>query len=337
MVRMQDVAAEAQVSVKTVSRVYNSDPHVSPATREKVEAAIRRLGYLPNALATTFRDGRSPVIGVAVPDIGDPYFAAIVRQVDRISAEHQMLTVVAGIGEQASSERTRVSALLSRRLSGLVVAPVSDDQSYLRPWIDQTPMVFVDRRPSRLAADSFTTDDVRGAHEGTSHLLTHGHTRIAFLGDTTGLATTADRLKGYRQALEDFGLPWRPEFVQMDGATREGAASAVRILAQLPEPPTALLSSNARCTIALAPLLRHLDLALVSFGDFPMSDALDPAVTVLDQDPQRLGELAATRLLERIAHPTRRFRRKQVLPATLIERESCHRGTGAWAASAAAP
>ena len=323
MVRMRDVAEAAQVSVKTVSRVHNNDPHVASETRARVEAAIRLLGYLPNTLATTFRDGRSPVVGVAVPDIGDPFFAAIVRRVDAIAAQHRMMTVVAGIGDEPGSERARVEALLSRRLSGLIIAPVTRDQSYLLPWADETPMVFVDRRPSHLAADSFTTDDEQGAFEATTHLIGHGHRSIAYLGDTVELMTTADRLTGHRRALADAGLPWRSELVAMGVTTRPVAAAAVATLRGLPDPPTALLSSNARCTIALAPLLHDLGMALVSFGDFPMSDTLRPSVTVLDQNPRQLGEMAINRLLDRLAHPARRFRRRQVLPATLIERESC--------------
>ncbi|WP_227425712.1 LacI family DNA-binding transcriptional regulator [Pengzhenrongella sicca] len=320
---MRDVAREANVSVKTVSRVHNNDPHVAPDTRDRVEAAIRRMGYLPNTLATTFRDGRSAVIGIAVPDIGDPYFSAIVREVDRTAAQHHMLTVVAGIGGDPSQERARVEALMSRRLSGLIMAPVTNDQSYLLPWVDQAPIIFIDRRPTRLAVDSFTTDDEQGAFDGTAHLLAHGHRRVAFLGDTLSLATTAARLTGYRRALHEAERPWSPELVVMDGATRGGAALAVQTLACLPEPPTALLSSNARCTIALAPLLRNLGLAVVSFGDFPMSDVLEPAVTILDQHPHVLAEMAVNRLLDRLAHPAKRFRRRQVLAATLVERDSC--------------
>jgi len=323
VVRMQDVATAAGVSVKTVSRVHTNDPHVAPETRVRVEAAIERLGYLPNTLATTFRDGRSPVIGVVVPDIEDPFFAAIVRQVDRTAARHGMLTIVAGTGEDPQEEQSRVTALLGRRLSGLVLAPVSDDQSYLQPWLASTPTVFVDRRPSRVSADSFTSDDEGAAHEGATHLIGHGHTAVAFLGDTLELPTTALRLAGYRRALSDASLAWRPELVAMDGATRAGAAAAVTRLLSLPDPPTALLSSNARCTIALAPLLPGLRMAMVSFGEFPLSDALTPTVSVLDQNPSRLGELATVRVLDRLEHPGRRFRRRQSLPATLIERESC--------------
>ncbi|WP_240674918.1 LacI family DNA-binding transcriptional regulator [Cellulomonas endophytica] len=320
---MRDVAARAGVSGKTVSRVHTGDPHVAPETRARVQRALDELGYLPNALATTFRDGRSAVIGVVVPDVEDPFFAAVVQQVDRTAAAGGMLTIVAGTGQDPAAERARVQTLLSRRLAGLVLAPVSDDQSYLRPWARSTPVVLVDRRPSRLTADSFASDDEHGAHRLTAHLVEHGHRAVAFLGDTAALPTTAARLAGHRRALAETGLPERPELVAMEGADREGAAAAVAALRALPDPPTALLSSNARCTMALAPLLADLGMAVVSFGDFPLSDALVPGVTVLDQHPRRLGELAATRVLDRLAHPERRFRRRETVPATLVERASC--------------
>ncbi|WP_407320727.1 LacI family DNA-binding transcriptional regulator [Isoptericola halotolerans] len=320
---MRDVAREARVSVKTVSRVHNGDAHVTAETRQRVQEAIGRLGYVPNALATTFREGRSRVMGVVVPSIEDPYFASIVHHVDRTAALHGMLTIVAGTGADPAEERERVEALLSRRLSGLVLAPVSEEQSYLRPWSASTPLVVVDRLPTRLAADSFTTDDAGGAAVLTEHLLGHGHRRIAFLGDTHRLSTTAERLTGYQQALSQAGAVVRPELVAMADSTPGGVDGAIDDLLALDDPPTAVVSSNARCTQALAPRIRSLGLAVVSFGDFPLADSLVPSVTVLDQQPRLVGELAAARVIERQAHPRRRFRRRTTVPSVLIERDSC--------------
>ncbi|MET0830580.1 MAG: LacI family DNA-binding transcriptional regulator, partial [Microbacterium sp.] len=96
---MRDVAAAAGVSSKTVSRVLNSDPHVHPSTRARVEAMMRELDYVPNSLATTFRSGRSSVIGVAVPDIVDPFFASIVRAVEHVALARDMSTLVTSLGE----------------------------------------------------------------------------------------------------------------------------------------------------------------------------------------------------------------------------------------------
>ena len=322
MTTMREVAAIAAVSAKTVSRVFNGDRHVRPETRVRVESALKRLGYVPNGLATTFRAGRAPVIGIAVPDIVDPFFASIVRAVDRLAAEHGMSIVVTSLGTDAEREGVIVQSALRQSLSGLIIAPIGADHRYLAAWTRRTPVVFVDRAPGGLTADSFTEDDHAGAHLATTHLLGHGHRRIAFLGDTLDLPTTRNRLAGYRSAMAEAGLA-EEDLVVLEVWDRESAAVAVSELLDRPEPPTALFSSNARCTMAAAPALRQVPLAVVSFGDFPMADVISPSLTVIDQDPERLGTLAAQRIMDRLSAPHRRFRRRTVLPVRLVERESC--------------
>jgi LacI family transcriptional regulator len=322
MTTMREVAAIAAVSAKTVSRVFNGDRHVRPETRARVESALNRLGYVPNGLATTFRAGRAPVIGIAVPDIGDPFFASIVRAVDRLAGENGMSIVVTSLGTDAEREGVIVQSALRQSLSGLIIAPIGTDHRYLAAWTRRTPVVFVDRPPGGLSADSFTEDDHAGAYAATMHLVEHGHRRIAFVGDSVDLPTTRNRLAGYRSAMAETGLA-EEDLVVLEVWDRESAAVAVSELLDRPEPPTALFSSNARCTMAAAPALRNVRLAVVSFGDFPMADVISPALTVIDQNPERLGTLAAQRILDRLAAPHRRFRRRTVLPVKLVERESC--------------
>ena len=322
MTTMREVAAIAAVSAKTVSRVFNGDRHVRPETRARVESALKRVGYVPNGLATTFRAGRAPVIGIAVPDIVDPFFASIVHAVDRLAGDHGMSVVVTNLGADAEREPVIVQSVLRQALSGLIIAPIGTDHRYLAAWTRRTPVVFVDRMPVGLAADSFTEDDEAGAYTATTHLIEHGHRRIAFIGDTLDLPTTRNRLAGYRSALADAGLA-EDDLVVLEVWDRESAAMAVSEMLDRPEPPTALFSSNARCTMAAAPALRNAPLAVVSFGDFPMADAFSPSLTVIDQDPERLGTLAVQRVLDRLNAPHRRFRRRTVLPVRLVERESC--------------
>ena len=325
MATMREVAALAGVSAKTVSRVFNDDPHVTPGTRARVEAALRQLNYVPNTVATTFRTGRSPVVGIAVPDLVDPFFAAIAESVNRLAIHHGMSTVVTSLGDETQDESDVVGRLLSQSLSGLIIAPVATDHTYLNPWKDRLPIVFVDRAPIKLAADSFTEDDSGGAHLATRHLIDHGHRRIAFIGDTADLPTSYRRLLGYREALAGCDIPHDSDYEVFGAVDRESADGLVRKLAELPEPPTAIMSSNARSTMGLVSALRGRSLALVGFGDFPMADLLDPPITVIDQDPAALGTLAAQRVFDRLEHPTRRFRRRTVLPVSLIERSSCLR------------
>lgn len=322
MATMRDVAARAGVSAKTVSRVCNADPHVAPQTRARVEAALRELDYLPTSIATTFRTGRAPVIGVAVPDIVDPFFAAIAGAVAAVAAAHGMSVVMTSFGDDAGREAPAVQFLLRQALSGLVIAPVAGDHSYLRAWGERTRIVFVDRRPEGLTADSFTVDDTAGGHLATAHLIAHGHSRIAFLGDDLAIPTTRDRLAGHRAALRDAGITADDDrLVVIDPLEPSQAAATLTALDAAAA--TALFCSNARAAMSLAPHLRESGLAVACFGDFPMAGLLSPAITVVDQDPDRLGTLAAQRILDRISEPGRRRRRHTVLPVELIERESC--------------
>lgn len=323
MASMRDVAAVAGVSVKTVSRVFNADPHVNPETRARVEAVLRDLNYVPNTLATVFRSGRAPVIGVAIPDILDPYFAAVAKAIEARVGAREMSVLVTSLGSDPTREAPVVESLLKHSLSGLVIAPITSNQSYLKPWASNTPIVFVDRAPTGLVADTYTEDDHGGAYEATAHLLGHGHTRVAFLGDTFELPTTHGRFTGYRAALADRGLPINDDLVVLGVGERGDTTELIAELAALPQPPTAVFCSNARCTMAAIPALQAHGWAVVGFGDFPMADVLTPSITVVDQDPRTVGTLAAERILGRIDHPDRRYRRRNVLPVSLVERDSC--------------
>lgn len=323
MSTMRDVAAVAKVSAKTVSRVFNNDPHVLPETRERVEAALRHLNYVPNALATTFRAGKSPTIGIAVPDLVDPFFGAVAKAVGQIVAQHDMSILVTNLDDDPDREQPIVEALLRQSLSGLIIAPISHDQSYLAAWASRTPIVFVDRAPTKVAADYFVEDDHGGAYTATEHLINHGHQRIAFLGDSLDIPTTRNRYAGYLDALHHHQLPTPEDLVALGATDRDGAAAAFARLEDLTPPPSALFCSNARCAMALVPVLSHTEFALTTFGDFPMADMVTPALTVIDQDPVRVGQLASQRIIDRIDQPNRRYRRRNVLPVGLVERESC--------------
>lgn len=324
MATMRDVAHHAGVSAKTVSRVFNEDPHVAEETRLRVRQAMHELDYVPNMLAKTFRAGRDDVVGIAVPDIAHPFFAELIAAAVRVADTRNLAVMATGHGDDPERERHHLEALLRRQLLGLIAVPASSDHAYLRTWQKRTPMVFVDRVPNNINADSLVEDDHGGAYTATSHLIAHGHRRVAFLGDNLDLPTTRHRLDGYQQALADGGIEAEPGLVRLGAVASEDAARILTELMSGSRPPTALLSTNPRCSAGVVPTLqrmRRTDVALVGVGDFPMADALQPAVTVIDQDPGRLGRMAVERLLERHEDPKRRVR-KTVLPLKLIVRGS---------------
>jgi len=326
MSTMRQVAALAGVSAKTVSRVMRNDRYVSDDVRARVEQAIAELQYVPNVLARTFRSGSDTAIGVAVPEISDPFFAAVTHAVEQVARTRGVAVFVTSLGDDGAHERAGVEALLGRQLGGLISTPISADQSYLVPWQPRMPIVFIDRPPKKIKADSVVEDDLGGAREATAHLIGHGHRRIAFIGDTPSIATTARRLEGYRMALAEAGLVEDPDLVTLGATAGIDAGKAALDLLGIDGPPTALFSSNARCSLSIVPALQsadRTDVAMISFGDFPLASALQPALTVVDQDPEAVGRLAIDRLFERTDHPTRRLRQRTILPVTLVPRASC--------------
>jgi LacI family transcriptional regulator len=331
MATMREVAQRAGVSAKTVSRVLRNDRYVSDSVRERVNAAVNDLQYVPNTLAVSFRSGRDAAIGVAVPDIADPFFAQIIQAVEAEARARSTAVIVTSLGYEPEHEQAAVEALLQRQVLGLISCPVSPDQSYLAPWAQRTALVFVDRAPAGLVADCVLEDDLGGARLATDHLLGHGHRRIAFLGDSDHAPTTMQRLQGYTRALADSGIALDKDLVHLGSSHPGSIDEALRRLSLLATPPTAVFSSNARITLSVVPALQGLPgdgLALVSFGDFPMAAALRPSVTVIDQDPAAVGRFAAERLFRRIAEPTKRLRRRTVLPVSLIERTSSRQSAG---------
>jgi LacI family transcriptional regulator len=331
MTTMRDVARVAGVSAKTVSRVFNDDPHVTAETRDRVRWAMQKLNYVPNLLARSFRAGADTAVGLAVPDIADPFFAAMTGSIEVDLVGRGMAVVITSLsqggprGQVAERERSALEALLRRQISGLIVACVSADQSYLAPWEERTPIVFVDRAPKGLSGVYVIEDDVSGARQAVAHLAGYGHRRVAFFGVTLPVATTRRRLKGYRTALAENGLDTSSDLICMPAESpAEAAAEMVKRLAA-PSAPTAVFSCNIPCTMALVQALHQAertDIAVVGFGDFPMAAALTPAVTVVDQDPARLGHIAVERLLARIEDPGSEPRRRTVLPVRLILRGS---------------
>ena len=326
MATMRQVAQRAGVSAKTVSRVMNNDRYVSDDVRRRVERAIEDLQYVPNLLARTFRYGRDAAIGIAVPDISDPFFSAVVHAVEEIARDRGVALFVTSVGIDGTYEQIGVEALLGRQIVGLISTPVGADQSYLMRWRSRTAIVFIDRAPSNITADTVVEDDHGGGYAATAHLIEHGHRRIGFIGDSSSIATTAGRLDGYNAALADAGIDENQRFVSLGAMSSREAAEATWDLLSRPDAPTALFSSNARCSIGVVPALQEsdrTDIALVGYGDFPLASALRPALTVIDQNPDALGKAAARRLFQRLDNPTGRWKRRMVLPVRLLLRDSC--------------
>jgi LacI family transcriptional regulator len=307
---LRDVAATAGVSLRTASRVLNDDPRVAVATRARVQKVMRDLKYTPDSMARSLRAGTDAAVGMVVESVADPFFSALVAAVEQAGSTSGKSVLIASTHGDAARERDVVAQMLSRRVSGLLLAPTTGDHGWLQTT---TPLVLVDRPAPGLEADVVGIDDETAAMDAVEHLVAHGHRRIAYVSDLPLVPTSRARLAGYRRAMAARGLDVDPRHIRADCPDASSAAVATRDLlaGNGSDAPTALVSGATRCSLGVVPTLHAMgrtDIALVCFGDFAMADLL--GITVVDHSAEAVGAAAAARLTERIADPE--------MPATTI-------------------
>ncbi|WP_426513490.1 LacI family DNA-binding transcriptional regulator [Dactylosporangium sp. McL0621] len=321
---LRDVALLAGVSSKTASRVVNGESGVSPAKAKAVQRAITQLDYRPNFTASSLRrsNGRTAAIAAVLEDVANPFSSALHRALEDVARERDVLIIAGSIDEDPDRERALIQAFTMRQADALVIVPASGDQAYLsREIIAGTPVVFVDRPPIGLHVDAVLADNQAGAAAAVHHLVAHGHRDIAYLGDLQTIVTARQRFQGYKEALSDHGIRPATEHIVHDLHTEQAAEQAALRLFTGDSPPTACFASQNLVTIgairALRQLNRHQQVALVGFDDFPLAELLQPAVTVVAQDPFTMGRVAASLIFRRLDgeswQPTTHFVETQLI------------------------
>ncbi|GAB3440849.1 LacI family DNA-binding transcriptional regulator [Phycicoccus ginsengisoli] len=308
---MRDVAAVAGVSVKTVSRVVNDEPAVSPDVAERVQHAVRQLGYRHDLVASNLRRTvrRPSTVAAMLQDLGNPYSASVLRALELAAHERDVAVVASSLDEEPERERRLVEGLVRRRVDGLVLMPATTHQDYLLPDLHAGLVtVFVDRRPNGVDVDSVAVDAARGAGMAADHLLAVGHRRIAYLGDLPRIQTASARRAGFLGALERKGVEQDPHLVVTSLRTSDDTTRALLGLLDLDDPPTAVFAARNTIAAGAVRALRERGAshttALVGFDDFPLADLLDPPLTVVAQDVERVGAEAARLLFARLGGDT---------------------------------
>jgi LacI family transcriptional regulator len=320
---LADVARLAEVSTKTVSRALSGGTNVDPETRARVEQAAATLRFRPNALARELRTGGvSNTVGFVIGDLTNPFYALVAAGVERVLAREGLTLVIAATDDESRLEPTVVSAMLERRIRGLLLVPIADDHSYLEGERHfGTPIVAVDRPLSNATSDSVVLDNRAGARAGVLSLLDAGHTRVAFVGSTDSLYTHHERLLGYRDALEARGLGVDRALIRTDGPDIASAAAAVSAMLDSDHAPSAVFAGNNRATIGALQGIRQRGarVGLLGFDDFELAGFL--GVSVVAHQPERMGEVAAEIILRRMDEPMG-LAEQVILPTRVILRGS---------------
>jgi LacI family transcriptional regulator len=329
---VKEVAAHAGVSPMTVSRTLAGGVNVRPDLQERVFAAVSALGYHRNENARSIRPGQhSGLIGIAITNIANPYYSTFALGVEEEAAGTGRRILLGNTAEDPQREAQLVGDFLGRRVEGLIVVPTGVAATHLEHAQQSgVPVVLASRRVAGLAADSVVLDDEDGAFRGTTALLEAGHRRIGFLGNIRRIFTGERRYRGFIRAHEEWGVDPDPLLVP-DGQQEVGeAATAMRALLEIADPPTAVFCANNRNAIgAVTEIGRQIDdegraadelPELMSFDDFELSGLMPVPVSVIDHDPRELGRRAARLLLDRLEGGAGSALRELELPVTLLRR-----------------
>ncbi|RFC77130.1 LacI family DNA-binding transcriptional regulator [Streptomyces sp. AcE210] len=308
-VSLKDVAARAGVSIKTVSNVVNNYQHVTPAMRERVQQAIDELGYRPNLTARHLRQGRTGIIALALPELGNPYFAELAAAVIDAAALHDYIVLLDHTGGRREQEVLVSQGFRARVIDGLILSPIELEAEDLRERTEDVPLVLLGERHYDLPYDHIAVDNVAAARTAVRHLIDLGRREVAFIGARRGHSQPAHlRLQGWREELLSAGLSVDDGLI----ATTEGwghadgAAAMTRIL-ETGRRPDAVFAYNDPIAIGAMRVLSERgmrvpeDVAVVGFDDVVEGHFGAVTLTSVSPDKEAIARMAVESVLARLS------------------------------------
>lgn len=329
---VKDVAARAGVSLGTVSNVLNRPERVSPATRARVEDAMRELGFVRNESARQLRAGHSRTLAYVLLDARNPFFTDVAEGAERAAEDAGLSLFLCHSDNRAARESDYLAHLVEQRVQGVLVTPV-DPQAQVLSDVRRngTPLVIVDRTRDDEAFCSVAVDDVLGGRLAVQHLVERGHTRVAFIGGPDTIGQVRDRLAGARAAWAGAGLPDdQLTVVATDGLTVvEGRSAGERVMGMSNRVrPTAAFCANDLLALGLLQQLSTAgasvpgDLAIVGYDDIEYAAAAAVPLTSVRQPRQELGRRATELVLDEADNPDHHHQQLVFTPELVARRST---------------
>ena len=334
---IEQIAALAQISRSTVSRVLNNHPSVRPEVRDRVLQIMHEQGYTPQAAARSLASRRTQVLGLLIPRsastiFADPFFGLVVHTITETAANlGYFLTLAMFTGEREQGFYDRF--LRGRHFDGMIMLSSDIDDPVLPQLIrDQMPLVLIGSHPYWEDISWVEAEQRSGAKQAISHLCALGHRRIGTVTGPLLENASIERRDGYKSALLENGIAVRNDYITEGDWTREGGYAAMTRLLALPEPPTAVFVASdtmalgaIRAVTESGRVVPH-DIAIVAFDDLPFAAFANPPLTTVRQPISDMSAAAVRLLIERLEQP-RTSAEQLWLPTELVVRESCGAGT----------
>jgi len=328
MTTIREVAESAGVSYATVSHVINNTRLVSPETRERVVAAMDALHYRPNALARSLRQGKTNTIGLVLPDSANPFFAEISRSIEDEAFKKGYSVFLCNTELDTQRELFYVDVLSKKQVDGIIFIAAGDQADSVDFLLRRSmPLVMIDRNVPKVEADAVFTDNQLGGFLATQHLLELGHTRIACIAGPSSITPSAERIIGYRKALEQAGIFYDENLIVRGDYHAQSGMEITHSLLKTTPRPTAIFALNDLMAIGALRAATEAgysipkDVAVVGYDDLEISRFTNPPLTTIAQPKKEIGTQAVHLLVDRMSQKSRPPSHL-VLPPELIIRRS---------------
>ena len=329
IITIKDIANRAGVSVATVSYVINKSRFVSPELTARVEEAIDQLGYSPNAVARSLRQNRTKMIGLIVPDNSNPFFAEIAKGVEDAGFEAGYSVILCNSNASIDREMVYLDLLRSNRVEGIIFIATTTHVEQVRSFVRaKIPAVIFYRDVPDIDVDTIRIDNFKAGYTATRHLIDLGHREIACIRPASDETPSAQRVEGFKRAMEESGLAWQPELMPHGDNRVSSGKSAVQDLVSSRRNFSAIFSTNDAMAIGAMRALREIgyyipqDVSVVGVDDIILASYSEPPLTTIAQPKYEAGCQAVEFLVERIEGGYNQGPRKILLETQLIVRES---------------
>lgn len=330
-VTIYDIAEALDLSAATVSRALKDHPAIKQETKKRILEKARELGYQHNLFASSLRRNKTNTIGLIVPRLNSYFMSTVIAGIEKVANTEGYNLIISQSLESVKKEIVNVKTLFNSRVDGLLVSAAYDTENvkHFELFTDKgVPLIFFDRVLDHPQCTNIVIDNFKAGYEVTRHLIEQGCTRIVHITASLKRNVYADRLRGYRQALEDSGIAYNEKLVIFNNLSDQAGTDAAQAILKMRPKPDGIFSANDSCAVSCLRALKLSgisipnDIAIAGFNNDPLSKVIEPNLTTVEYPGMEMGEVAAMLLIRLINKTEASSMNTLVLKHRLIERES---------------